>query len=83
MDLGWLFSAYSSHSIDKAKEVGPQSTKAVGSRSIRSRFEEKRESVRGDGFATKPGGIMEAAMWIYARLLVGSNSQLCCVGSRK
>ena len=28
--LGWLVNAYSSHSIHKAKKVGPQITKVVG-----------------------------------------------------
>ena len=28
--LGWFVSAYSSYSIHKAKEVGPQSTKGYG-----------------------------------------------------
>ena len=32
--------------------------------------------MQGDGFATKPGGIMEVAMWLCAPLLVGLWSSL-------
>ena len=46
-----------SHSIHKAKEVGPQSTKGVGNRDA------------SDGFASELGGIMEVAMWLCAPLL--------------
>ena len=45
--LGWLVNAYSSHSIHKAKEVGPQRTKRSFPR------------MQGDGFASEPDGIME------------------------
>ena len=69
MGLGWFVSTYPSHcihsgnnsnySIQKAKEVGPQSTKGVGY------GHHKKGSVpmmQGDNFATEPGGIMEVAM---------------------
>ena len=58
MELVWLVNAYSSHSIHKAKEVGPQSIKGSFPR------------MQGDGFASEPGGIMKVAMWLCVPLLL-------------
>ena len=57
--LGWLVNAYSSHFIHNAKEVGQQSTEGpfLG--------------MQGDGFASKPGGIVEVAVWLCIPLLLG------------
>ena len=59
MEFGWLVNAYSSHSIHNTKEVGPQRTKG----SI--------PGIQGDGFASKPSGIMEVAVWLCIPLLIG------------
>ena len=61
------FNDFSSHSIHKAKEVGPQSTKGVISRHAKGLVLE----MQGDGFASEPGGIMEVAMWLCEPLLLG------------
>ena len=52
--LGWLVNAYSSHSIHKTKEVGPQGTHG----SI--------HGMQGDGFKTELGGTLEVTMWLCA-----------------
>jgi hypothetical protein len=66
--LGWLVDAYSSHSLHKAKEVGPQSTnKEIGCRHKRGLV----PGMEGDNFASEPGGMMKVAMWLWATLLVG------------
>ena len=57
-----------SHSIHEAKEVGPQSTRVLvlGIKEVSSR--DARRSVPmmlGDGFASKPGGIMEFVHQYY------------------
>ena len=52
----------SSHSIHKAKEVGPKCTKGVGTWNARwSVFE-----MQGGGIASQPGGIVKVIMWLCA-----------------
>ena len=57
----------SSHSIHKAKEIGPQTTKEVGSRHKRGLV----HIMQGDGFASELGGIVEMTMCLCAPILVG------------
>ena len=77
----WLVSAYSSHSVHqsgrgddnshynhKAKEVGPQSTKGVGTWYAKGSV----HGMQGEGLATESSGIVEVVMWLCAPLLVGS-----------
>jgi hypothetical protein len=49
-----------SHSIHKANEIGPQSTKGVSSEYARGSV----LGIQGDTFASKSGGIMEMVMWL-------------------
>jgi hypothetical protein len=73
--LGWLVNAYSSDSFHKAKEVGLQTTKGVGSKHIKGGRSDCKglcvQDAKVIGFASKLGGIMEVAMWLCAPLLIG------------
>ena len=51
-----------SHYSHKVMEIGPQSTKEVGTLVPK---------MQGDHFASELGGIMEVAMWLCTPLLVG------------
>ena len=57
----------SSHFIHKAKEVGLQSTKGIGSRHKGVLV----SGMQGDNFASELCGIREVAMWLCSMLLVG------------
>jgi hypothetical protein len=59
--------------VHKPKEVDTQSVKEVSmdTNGLVMGIKWLGTWMEGDGFATKPGGIMEVAMWLCALLLVG------------
>jgi hypothetical protein len=57
----------SSHSIYKAKEVGPKCTKGVSTWNARWSVHE----MQGGNFASEPGGIVKVTVWLCVPLLVG------------